>query len=72
MNTERVIRSLSGGLVLLSLALGLPWSPAFVSRDLLWIAALVGFSLFQSGFTGFCPTEIALRAAGVKSAAEAD
>jgi hypothetical protein len=72
MNTERFVRILGGGSVLISLGLGLPASPAFVSQRFLWIAAFVGFSLFQSGFTGFCPTEIVLRALGVKTPAEAD
>ena len=72
MHTERIIRALSGGTVLLSLGLGLPESPLFVSSKLLWAAAFVGFSLFQAAFTGFCPTEIVLRALGVKRAADAE
>ena len=72
MHTERLIRILAGGSVLLSLGMGLPASPIFVSRYFLWLTAFVGFMLFQSGFTGFCPTEIILRALGVKRAAEAD
>ncbi len=72
MNTERFIRIIAGGSVLLSLGLGLPASPLFVSEKLLWLAAFVGFSLFQSGFTRFCPTEIVLRALGVKRAADAE
>jgi len=72
MNTERLIRIFAGGFVLLSLGLGLPASPIFVAKNFLWFTAFVGFSLFQSGFTGFCPTEIILRALGVKTPAEAD
>ena len=70
MHTERLIRILAGGSVLLSLGLGVSGSPIFVSSKFLWVAALVGFSLLQSGFTGFCFTEIVLRALGVKSAAD--
>ncbi len=72
MNTERFIRIFAGGFVLLSLGVGLPASPIFVSTHFLWVTAFVGFMLFQSGFTGFCPTEIILRALGVKTAAEAE
>ncbi len=72
MNTERLVRIFAGGFVLLSLGLGLPASPIFVAKSFLWFTAFVGFSLFQSGFTGFCPTEIVLRALGVKTPAEAD
>ena len=72
MNTERLIRILAGGFVLLSLGLGLPESPIFVAKSFLCVAAFVGFSLFQSGFTRFCPAEIVLRALGVKTPAEAD
>ena len=72
MNTERLIRILAGSFVLLSLGLGLPASPLFVASGFLWLTAFVGFMLFQSGFTGFCPMEIILRALGVKTPAEAD
>ena len=72
MTTDRVIRIFAGGLVLLSLGMGLPASPIFVSKHFLWVTAFVGFTLFQSGLTGFCPSEIILRALGVKTPAEAE
>lgn len=72
MHTERIIRALSGGTILLSLGLGLPASPLFVSSAFLWAAAYVGFSLLQAAFTDFFPTEIVLRALGVKPRAEID
>lgn len=72
MNTERIIRIIAGGLVLLSLGLGISASPIFVSQSFLWVTAFVGFMLFQAGFTCFCPMEIVLRALGVKTAAEAE
>ena len=34
----------------------------------LWFTAFVGFNLFQSGFTRFCPLENILRKFGVKDA----
>ncbi|MHB0918595.1 MAG: YgaP family membrane protein [Thiobacillus sp.] len=32
----------------------------------LWFTAFVGFNLFQSGITRFCPMDIMLKKAGVK------
>jgi len=68
MNTERIIRIFAGSVVLLSLALGVDASPLFVSHYWLWLTAFVGANLLQSGFTQFCPLEIALRRMGVKPA----
>ncbi len=61
MATERIVRIVAGSLVLLSLALGVEASPAFVSHAFLWLAAFVGVNLAQSGLTRFCPLEIVLR-----------
>jgi hypothetical protein len=69
MTTERFVRIFAGAVILASLALGVDASPAFASRNWLWLTAFVGANLFQSGFTRFCPLEILLRRAGVKSAA---
>ncbi len=68
MTTERLVRIFAGLFVLASLALGVRASPIFVSRDFLWLTAFVGFNLFQSGFTRFCPLEIVLKKAGVPTA----
>jgi DUF2892 family protein len=69
MTTERVVRIFAGTFVLLSLALGLEASPIFVSARFLAFTAFVGANLLQSGFTRFCPLELVLRKAGVRSAA---
>jgi hypothetical protein len=66
MTTERLIRILAGAFVLISLALGVPASPLYMSSYWLWFTVFVGFNLFQSGFTRFCPLEIMLKKAGVK------
>ena len=66
MTTERIVRIVAGSFVLLSLALGAPASPLFVSARFLWLTAFVGANLLQSGFTRFCPLEIILRRAGVR------
>jgi Inner membrane protein YgaP-like, transmembrane domain len=68
MTVERLIRIFAGAFVLASLALGVPGSPVFVSQNFLWFTAFVGANLLQSGFTRFCPLEIALRRLGVVAA----
>lgn len=52
MCNDAVIRRFAGVFVMLSVALGVWVSP-------LWLAftAFVGFNLFQSSLTGFCPLE---------------
>ncbi|MCP4702043.1 MAG: DUF2892 domain-containing protein, partial [Gammaproteobacteria bacterium] len=67
MTVERIVFSVGGFFILLSLALGAPASPIFVSEYWLWFTAFVGFSLFQSGFTGFCPMALLLKKAGFSS-----
>ncbi|MFL5299511.1 MAG: DUF2892 domain-containing protein [Anaeromyxobacteraceae bacterium] len=69
MTTERIVRIVAGTFVLLSLALGAPASPLFVSARFLWFTAFVGANLLQSGFTRFCPLELILRRAGVRGGA---
>ena len=67
MTTERIVRIFAGAVVLASLVIGAPASPLYVSSYWLWLTAFVGANLFQSGFTRFCPLEIMLRKAGIKS-----
>ena len=71
MNTERIVRIFAGTVVLLSLALGVSASPLFVNANFLWLTAFVGANLVQSGFTRFCPLEIALKKMGVPTVASA-
>jgi len=56
----------AGIFILLSLALGVPESPLFVSKYFLWFTAFVGANLLQSSFTRFCPLEMMLKKAGVR------
>ena len=70
MTTERIVRIFAGAVVLVSLALGAPASPIFVSAHFLWLTAFVGANLFQSGITRFCPLEIFLERLGVACPAE--
>lgn len=66
MTIERIIRIMAGFFVLLTLALGIPESPVFVSKWFLAFTAFVGLNLLQSGFTGFCPPEKLLVRMGFK------
>jgi len=67
MTTERWVRIFAGTFILISLLLGAPASPLYMSSYWLWFTAFVGFNLFQSGFTRFCPLELMLKKAGVKA-----
>lgn len=66
MNSERIVRIVAGTFVMLSLALGVKGSPIFVSNYFLLFTAFVGFNLFQSGITRFCPLDSILARLGVK------
>jgi len=68
MTIEHTVHIFAGAVVLASLALGAPASPAFHSANWLWLTAFVGANLFQSGFTGFCPLEKILARLGMKRA----
>ena len=65
MTVDRLIRIFAGTFILLSLALGVPGSPLFVSSWWLAFTAFVGANLLQYGFTNFCPMGWILRRLGV-------
>ncbi|BAL97963.1 YgaP family membrane protein [Rubrivivax gelatinosus] len=65
MTVDRLIRVFAGSFILISLALGAPASPLFVSQWWLAFTAFVGLNLFQFGFTEVCPLGIVLRKLGV-------
>lgn len=65
MNTWQIVRIIAGSFILLSLLLGLPESPLFISRLWLCLCAFVGANLLQSGFTRWCLMERILRKLGV-------
>lgn len=68
MSIERIIRIVAGAMILISLALGLPQSPLYISQYFLWLTVFVGANLFQSGFTTFCPLELILKKTGIGKA----
>jgi hypothetical protein len=69
MTTWQTVRVVAGLFILLSLALGIPASPIFVSQWWLAFTAFVGINLFQSGLTKWCLMESILRKVGLKPGA---
>lgn len=68
MTIDRVIHVVAGCFILLSLLLGVPASPLFVSQWWLALTAFVGANLFQYGLTKFCPLGWMLKRLGVPEA----
>ncbi|HJV85256.1 MAG TPA: DUF2892 domain-containing protein [Noviherbaspirillum sp.] len=66
MTTWQLVRIIAGTFILLSLALGIPGSPLFVSQWWLAFTAFVGANLLQSGFTKWCMLETILRKLGIQ------
>jgi hypothetical protein len=67
MKSWQLVRLFAGLFILVSLALGVPGSPVFVSTWWLAFTAFVGVNLLQSSFTRWCPLEIILRRFGVSA-----
>lgn len=60
MCNDKIIRRIAGLFVIASVALG-----TFVHPGFLIFTAFVGFNLFQSSITNFCPLELLLGKAGM-------
>ncbi|MFO1228416.1 DUF2892 domain-containing protein [Roseateles sp.] len=69
MTTWRIVRIVAGSFILISLLLGAPASPFFVSQWWLAFTAFVGANLLQSGFSCWCLMERILRKLGVREGA---
>jgi len=65
MTTWQSVRVVAGIFILLSLALGIPGSPIFVSQWWLAFTAFVGLNLLQSGLTKWCLMESIMRKLGL-------
>ncbi|MEW5754961.1 MAG: DUF2892 domain-containing protein [Pseudomonadota bacterium] len=63
---NRVVRTVAGFFILLSLALGVEASPIFVNVNWLWFTVFVGANLFQSGITKWCLMDKILLKVGVR------
>ena len=62
MTLDRMVMAFAGLLILVSLTLAELFSPYW-----LLLTALVGLSLIQSSFTGFCPAALVFKRLGVKA-----
>lgn len=67
MNAERIVRTVAGTFILISLLLGVEASPFFLSKNFLWFTAFVGANLFQSGITKICLLNNILAKFGIKN-----
>ncbi len=67
MTSWQIVRVVAGIFIILSLALGTPGSPVFISQWWLAFTAFVGINLLQSGVTKWCMMESILRKVGIKS-----
>ncbi|MDQ6960246.1 MAG: DUF2892 domain-containing protein [Mariprofundaceae bacterium] len=71
MNTQRAIRIIAGGFIMLSVALSAVYNGVDLSHPTwLWFTLFVGVNLFQSGITRWCLMETILRKAGMESCCE--
>lgn len=66
MTSWQIVRLVAGAFILLSLALGVPGSPVFVSPWWLAFTAFVGANLLQSSLTRWCLMETLMRKLGFK------
>ena len=69
MTSWQLVRIVAGTFILLSLALGIPGSPIFVSQWFLAFTAFVGINLLQSGLTKWCLMENIMRGLGARPGA---
>ena len=66
MTSWQCVRLIAGIFILLSLDLGIPGSPVFISQWFLAFTAFVGANLLQSALTKWCLLESILRKIGVQ------
>ena len=69
MASWQLVRLFAGIFILVSLALGIPGSPLFVSQWWLAFTAFVGANLLQSALTRWCMLETILRKLGARPGA---
>lgn len=67
MTSWQMTRVIAGSFILLSLLLGVPESPIFVSKYWLFFTAFVGLNLLQSGLTRWCLMERIMRKLGLRT-----
>ena len=69
MTSWQLVRLVAGSFILLSLSLGIPGSPLFVSSWWLAFTAFMGVNLLQSALTKWCLMEAIMRKLGAKAGA---
>ncbi len=62
MTLDRAVQAFAGVMILVSVAL-----TQFVSPWFWLLTAFIGFNLFQSAFSGFCPAAMVMRRLGIGS-----
>jgi hypothetical protein len=62
MNLDRLVLTMAGSFILLSVLLSVFHSPYW-----LFFTAFVGGNLLQASFTGFCPIAVLFKKVGVKT-----
>ncbi|CAB5500816.1 Rhodanese-related sulfurtransferase [uncultured Gammaproteobacteria bacterium] len=63
MTINNTVSAIAGIFIMCSLLLS---SISFDEPNWLWLTFFVGFNLFQSAFTGFCPAAKIFKAMGMK------
>lgn len=64
MTSWQLVRTIAGLFILVSLSLGTPASPVFISQWWLAFTAFVGLNILQSGLTNWCLMESLLHRLG--------
>lgn len=62
MNVDRAVLGMAGSFVLISVVLGLVWTPWAFAFTL-----FVGANMLQAAFTGFCPAAMIFAKLGIKT-----
>jgi hypothetical protein len=62
MNLDRAVFAMAGAFILISVLLGVVWTPW-----VLLFTAFVGANMLQAAFTGFCPAAIVFGKLGLDS-----
>lgn len=65
MSIERGVMVMGGVMVMLTVLLAVFHHPYWS-----WFTLFIGFNMFQSAFTGFCPAAMIMKKLGMKSEAE--
>ena len=69
MTSWQIVRLVAGTFILVSLALGAPGSPFYLSQWWLAFTAFVGANLLQSALTHWCLMETIVRKLGARAGA---